>query len=402
MPNRKDVAEKAHVSITVVSRVMSNTGYVAKEKREAVLKAAEELNYRPSLVARSLQNGQTRQILFYRGGLSSAYFLELHRGMMDYAEKLGYLVCISGDLHIERIGELLMDGLILPSEVYACPEYLGYLHKYRMPYVVIGYGEYIPKNVFSVTVEIGLAMQKLVEYLRGRGHQRIAFTKGHNINPDEPRNIAFCWEPIWPLAGPTGKPTVARTGWFTQGCVFNAKLANDPRFDAFLRWVNWLFSDEGIYLYNYGVEGETYTRDAKGKVVFKPEIKTDMNPKGTVELNSTWGIGWPAFAFVALSDTNLAPGQYNAAYVELMAREAEAGCYAKKVPTLALLPDDLEEERIVAVALNDYVSQMIEKFIMGGESFNNWNTFVAQCKQKGSDRLQALYTKVWARQNSGQ
>ncbi|MDR2070507.1 MAG: LacI family DNA-binding transcriptional regulator [Treponema sp.] len=74
MANRKDVAKRANVSITVVSRVMSKRGYVSKEKREAVLRAAEELNYRPSPVARSLQNGRTRQIFFYRGNLrASAY-----------------------------------------------------------------------------------------------------------------------------------------------------------------------------------------------------------------------------------------------------------------------------------------------------------------------------------------
>jgi DNA-binding LacI/PurR family transcriptional regulator len=191
MANRKDVAKRANVSITVVSRVMSNTGYVSKEKREAVLKAAEELKYRPSPVAKSLQKGQTRQILFYRGYISSAYYLELHRGMMDYAEQQGYLVCISGDLHIERIGELLMDGIILPTEAYARPEYLGYLRKYRMPYVVIGYGNYISKNVYSVTVDTGLAMRKMVEYLRQKGHRRIAFVDGNDVRPEGPRNAAF-------------------------------------------------------------------------------------------------------------------------------------------------------------------------------------------------------------------
>jgi DNA-binding LacI/PurR family transcriptional regulator len=191
MANRKDVAKKANVSITVVSRVMSNTGYVSKEKREAVLRAAEELKYRPNPVARSLQNGQTRQILFYRGCLASAYYLELHRGMMDYAEKSGYLVCILGDLHIERIGGMMMDGLILPTEAYARPEYLRYLRKYRMPYVVIGYGEYIPKNVYSVTVDTGLAARELVGYLREKGHRRIAFVNGDDSRIEGPRISAF-------------------------------------------------------------------------------------------------------------------------------------------------------------------------------------------------------------------
>jgi DNA-binding LacI/PurR family transcriptional regulator len=191
MANRKDVALKANVSITVVSRVMSNTGYVSKDKREAVLRAAEELNYRPSPVARSLQNGQTCQILFYRGYISSAYYLELHRGMMDYAEKQGYLVCISGDLHIERIGKMLIDGLILPTEAYARPEYMKYLRKYHMSYVVIGYGEYIPKNVYSVTVDTGHAMREILKYLRERGHRRIAFIDGNDVRPEGPRNAAF-------------------------------------------------------------------------------------------------------------------------------------------------------------------------------------------------------------------
>ncbi|MDR0639188.1 MAG: LacI family transcriptional regulator [Spirochaetaceae bacterium] len=191
MANRKDVALKANVSITVVSRVMSNTGYVSKDKREAVLQAAEELKYRPSPVARSLQNGRTRQILFYRGNLSSAYYLELHRGMMDYAEKQGYLVCISGGLNIERIAELLIDGLILPTATYARPEYLRYLRKYHMPYVVIGYGEHIPKNVYSVTVDTGLAMRKLADYLRQKGHRHIAFVNRVDTSPAGPRHDAF-------------------------------------------------------------------------------------------------------------------------------------------------------------------------------------------------------------------
>jgi DNA-binding LacI/PurR family transcriptional regulator len=191
MAKRKDVAKRANVSITVVSRVMSNTGYVSGEKREAVLRAAEELNYRPSPVARSLQNGQTRQILFYRGNLSSAYYLELHRGMMHYAEELGYLVCISGNLHIERIGELLMDGIILPTETYARPEHLRYLRKYRMPYVVIGYGHHLPKNVHSVTVDTGLAMRDIIMYLQERGHRSIVFVNGNDPYADEPRSTVF-------------------------------------------------------------------------------------------------------------------------------------------------------------------------------------------------------------------
>ena len=42
---RKDIAEKLGVSVSVVSRVINNSGYVSKEKREKVLKAAKEMGY---------------------------------------------------------------------------------------------------------------------------------------------------------------------------------------------------------------------------------------------------------------------------------------------------------------------------------------------------------------------
>jgi LacI family transcriptional regulator len=111
--------------------------------------------------------------------------------MMDRAEKSGYLVCISGELHIERVGELLMDGLILPTETYARPEYVRYLRKYRMPYVVIGYGEPIPKNVCSVMVDTGAAARELLGYLWERGHRQIAFINGNDTSAAGPRYAAF-------------------------------------------------------------------------------------------------------------------------------------------------------------------------------------------------------------------
>lgn len=38
---RKDVAEKAGVSVSVVSRVLNNSGYVDKEKKKKIIKIAD-------------------------------------------------------------------------------------------------------------------------------------------------------------------------------------------------------------------------------------------------------------------------------------------------------------------------------------------------------------------------
>ena len=58
---RKDIAEKLGVSVSVVSRVINNSGYVSKEKREKVLKAAKEMGSVQNPGAMALQQNKTKQ-----------------------------------------------------------------------------------------------------------------------------------------------------------------------------------------------------------------------------------------------------------------------------------------------------------------------------------------------------
>ena len=58
----QDVAKKAGVSPTTVSRVLNNRGYISEETREKVNRAMKELNYVPNDVARSLFNKRTNLI----------------------------------------------------------------------------------------------------------------------------------------------------------------------------------------------------------------------------------------------------------------------------------------------------------------------------------------------------
>ena len=57
-----DVAKKAGVSATTVSRVLNEHSVVNKETRKNVLRAIEDLNYTPSLFARGLRGSKTKTI----------------------------------------------------------------------------------------------------------------------------------------------------------------------------------------------------------------------------------------------------------------------------------------------------------------------------------------------------
>ncbi|MFP3471109.1 LacI family DNA-binding transcriptional regulator, partial [Micrococcus sp. SIMBA_144] len=67
MVSSKDIAKKAGVSQSTVSRVINNPASVRKEKREAVERVMKELNYRPDSVARSLISNKTNQISLISG-----------------------------------------------------------------------------------------------------------------------------------------------------------------------------------------------------------------------------------------------------------------------------------------------------------------------------------------------
>ena len=62
---RKDIAEMAGVSVSVVSRALNNSGYVEQGKKQKILSLAKQYGYTPHPVAMTLQQVRSRQILFF-------------------------------------------------------------------------------------------------------------------------------------------------------------------------------------------------------------------------------------------------------------------------------------------------------------------------------------------------
>ena len=116
MITRKNIAERAGVSISVVSRALNNSGYVDAEKKRKILQIAKELDYHPNPVAMSLTSQRTKQILFYCRELENAFNIEMYEGMLEAANKRDYMVVVHGKLDFSSIRNTMVDGLILPNE----------------------------------------------------------------------------------------------------------------------------------------------------------------------------------------------------------------------------------------------------------------------------------------------
>ena len=177
MITRKDIAEKAGVSVSIVSRALNNSGYVAKDKKEKVIRIATEMEYYPNPVAMSLQTRKTSQIIFCCKDLRNSFNIEMYQAMIEEAKKRNYLVVLSGRLDFEQIKTMMVDGIILPSRAVA-ERYLKFCGKnYYLPMVTASYLEAIPlsKSVPIVEVDLFKGMELAIEYLRKNGHSKIAF-----------------------------------------------------------------------------------------------------------------------------------------------------------------------------------------------------------------------------------
>lgn len=190
---RKDIAEKAKVSVSVVSRALNNSGYVEAEKRKRILEIAEEMGYHPNPVAMSLMSSRTRQILFYCKDLKNAFNIELYEGMLEAAQKQDYMMVINGKLDFRSIRNIMADGIILPNEVIAAIYLEGAGKNYYLPAVVASYGRQLTfsRALPRVNCDMWKGTEEMLQYLWDRGHQKIAMVTTYDFDNDEARILVW-------------------------------------------------------------------------------------------------------------------------------------------------------------------------------------------------------------------
>lgn len=183
-PTIRNVAERAGVSKSLVSLVMRGSSNVSEARREAVLRAARELGYRPNAVARSLVEGRTRLIGALVADLHNPFFAEFLDGLQTELYGGGLRLLVSSgrwdsDVAAEAVDaflELRVDGLVLLSVM---PEDETLREAARtVPVVVVGERNLgvAGADVIADDDELGgrLAVNHLVEL----GHRRIAHIAG--------------------------------------------------------------------------------------------------------------------------------------------------------------------------------------------------------------------------------
>ena len=184
-PTASDVARRACVSRSTVSLVLAGRGKEARlsEATQArVLKAAEELHYKPNAAGRSLVKGRTETIGLVIRDLAllnvDPYLLPLLNGILQRARKDGYNVLVEsarGAEHGDAFGDLMdsgrIDGIIVENADFP-DKSLQRLIKAGRPVVVLG-SQGVAEE-FSVAVDDRQIGYRATHHLAALGRRRIA------------------------------------------------------------------------------------------------------------------------------------------------------------------------------------------------------------------------------------
>ena len=116
MTSISDIAKKAGVAKSTVSRVINHHPYVSDETRKKVMDLIAELDYMPNQLARDLSRGKTQKIGVVIPHTRHPYFTHLINGLLDAAKASDYqLVMMPSDynqeLELSYLKQLKMEAI---------------------------------------------------------------------------------------------------------------------------------------------------------------------------------------------------------------------------------------------------------------------------------------------------
>lgn len=183
----KDVAKAAGVSVSTVSRVLSDSQVISEKTKEKVMKVVNSLDYKPNAIASALAKNRSNSIgivipdsdnEFY----STSFFQEALRGISTIASDKGYDVLISPGKPSEYLAvrnlveRRKVDGIIL-LRAHINDKSIKFLYESHFPFVLIGSSkEY--DDIYTVDNDNFKAAYELTNHLIEQGRRKIAFIGG--------------------------------------------------------------------------------------------------------------------------------------------------------------------------------------------------------------------------------
>ncbi|HZR57869.1 MAG TPA: LacI family DNA-binding transcriptional regulator [Terriglobales bacterium] len=181
----KKLAEHLGLNPATVSVVLNEVPgrSIPQATRDRIKAAAKELNYQPSLLARSLRNRRTLTIGILVPELGDGYHTQVLSGIGDHLMDAGYFYFTAHHRHRENLVEEYSQMLIGRGAEALIAIDTALEHSFSVPVVAVA-GHRAIEGVTNVVLDHRFAAELTLTHLRSLGHQRIAFMRGQPFSSD--------------------------------------------------------------------------------------------------------------------------------------------------------------------------------------------------------------------------
>ena len=166
-----------------------------------------------------------------------------------------------------------------------------------------------------------------------------------------------------------------------------------------LRWVDYFYSDEGVAFYHFGIENDTYVKNADGSLSYVDAIMSQVSgDKSYDEVVSQYtpycgGNNPTIMSSPGYSGMEMTPIPVASATTLVN--------YLPEViwPIMTYTYDENEVVTTVGTEINSYVTQTCAEFLTGEREINDaeWNAYVQRTKDMGVDKMLEVMTNTIAR-----
>lgn len=195
----REVAERAGVAISSVSRVISDHPDVSEKMRARVLAAIEELGFQPHALAQSLRTGETFTIGFVAADIGNPLFAQIAMGAETTLRHQGYSMFVANSFnepglalqHVQSMEQRRVDGLLISVSDESDEALRKALENAHFPVTLID-REIEDSHAAAVLSDHESGIRAAAEHLIGLGHRRIALVNGSSkVRPSRERASAL-------------------------------------------------------------------------------------------------------------------------------------------------------------------------------------------------------------------
>ncbi|RRJ97265.1 LacI family transcriptional regulator [Opitutaceae bacterium TAV4] len=183
--NLTEVARRAGVSISTVSRTLNDTGRISEETRVRIRDVMRKMGYRPNRVARRLRSGGSCHLIgLIIPNIQNPFFADLARGVEDRARQGNFAVLLCNydedrakeQFYLDVMRAESVDGIIIPPLSSTDPAVLKFASE-GVPVVCVDRA-INNATLDKVEVDNRAGACEAVAHLVARGHVRIGMIAG--------------------------------------------------------------------------------------------------------------------------------------------------------------------------------------------------------------------------------